>query len=161
MSQEENKEVQKEEKTEIVCFTNMCMIEDDRGKVLALDKVNDSYTGTTFPGGHVEKEEPFQMAVIREVREETGLEIRNPVLCGVYHWYRSGIHNVIFLYRAREFTGSLGSSEEGQVYWISLEKFLERELAPGMEHVVELLKSPRLQECWMHQEQGNYVETMY
>ena len=29
---------------------NMCMIQDGRGNVLALDKVNDSYTGTTFPG---------------------------------------------------------------------------------------------------------------
>ena len=27
---------------------------DGKGNVLALDKVNDSYTGTTFPGGHVE-----------------------------------------------------------------------------------------------------------
>ena len=27
---------------------NMCMIQDHKGNVLALDKVNDSYTGTTF-----------------------------------------------------------------------------------------------------------------
>ena len=40
---------------EQVCFMNMCMICDNAGNVLALDKVNDSYTGTTFPGGHVEK----------------------------------------------------------------------------------------------------------
>ena len=38
---------------------NMCMIQDDKGNVLALDKVNDSYTGTTFPGGHVEQNEIF------------------------------------------------------------------------------------------------------
>ncbi len=38
---------------------NMCMICDNAGNVLALDKVNDSYTGTTFPGGHVEKNEIF------------------------------------------------------------------------------------------------------
>ena len=36
---------------EQVCFMNMCMICDNAGNVLALDKVNDSYTGTTFPGG--------------------------------------------------------------------------------------------------------------
>lgn len=38
---------------------NMCMILDGEGNVLALDKVNDSYTGATFPGGHVEKNELF------------------------------------------------------------------------------------------------------
>ena len=32
------------------CFMNMCMICDNSGNFLALDKVNDSYTGTTFPG---------------------------------------------------------------------------------------------------------------
>ena len=39
---------------------NMCMIQDDKGNVLALDKVNDSYTGTTFPGGHVEQMRYFR-----------------------------------------------------------------------------------------------------
>ena len=57
---------------------NMCMIQDDKGNVLALDKVNDSYTGTTFPGGHVEQNEIFQKSMIREVWEETGLTIETP-----------------------------------------------------------------------------------
>ena len=52
---------------------NMCMICDNAGNVLALDKVNDSYTGTTFLGGHVEKNEIFNDSVIREVWEETGI----------------------------------------------------------------------------------------
>lgn len=50
-----------EKKTEIVCFMNMCMVQDEKGSVLALDKVNDSYTGTTFPGGHVEKARSLKM----------------------------------------------------------------------------------------------------
>lgn len=43
---------------------NMCMMYDDNNNVLALDKENDSYTGTTFPGGHVEKDEIFQDSII-------------------------------------------------------------------------------------------------
>ena len=72
-------------RTEKVCFMNMCMICDNAGNVLALDKVNDSYTGTTFPGGHVEKNEIFNDSIIREVWEETGLKIESPKLRGVYH----------------------------------------------------------------------------
>ena len=53
-----------ESRIEKVCFMNMCMIQDDEGKVLALDKVNDSYTGTTFPGGHVEANEIFQKSML-------------------------------------------------------------------------------------------------
>ncbi len=40
---------------EKVVFMNMCMISDNKGNVLALDKVGKNYSGTTFPGGHVEK----------------------------------------------------------------------------------------------------------
>lgn len=51
MASEKNKNLKT--RTETVCLMNMCMILDGKGNVLALDKVNDSYTGTTFPGGHV------------------------------------------------------------------------------------------------------------
>ena len=57
-----------------------------------------SYTGTTFPGGHVEQNEIFQKSMIREVLEETGLTIETPKLCGLYHWHKGGVHYVITLY---------------------------------------------------------------
>ena len=86
--------VGEEKYKEKACFMNLCMIQDEQGNVLALDKMNDSYTGTTFPGGHVEPGEPFREAVIREVREETGLVIQNPELCGIYHWNKAHTHTI-------------------------------------------------------------------
>ena len=79
---------------EKVIFMNMCMVYDDKGNVLALDKVGKSYSGTTFPGGHVEQGETFTDSVIREVYEETGLRIKNPILKGVYHWIIDDVRNV-------------------------------------------------------------------
>lgn len=146
---------------ETVCFMNMCMVQDGKGNVLALDKINDSYTGTTFPGGHVEKEEIFIDSVIREVWEETGLKIKDPLFCGVYHWIESGIHNVIFLYKASDFSGTLHSSEEGNVYWIPLDEFKEKELATGMEYVLQIMESSRINECFMKLENGKYSGTLY
>ena len=122
---------------------NMCMIQDDKGNVLVLDKVNDSYTGTTFPGGHVEANEIFQKSMIREVWEETGLTIEVPKLGGLYHWHKSGVHYVITLYKANKFTGELKSSEEGRVYWIPLEELKTRELATGMEYVLQFWNQSR------------------
>ena len=71
---------------EKVIFMNMCMVYDDAGNVVALDKVGKKYSGTTFSGGHVEEGETFAESVIREIYEETGLTILTPKLTGVYHW---------------------------------------------------------------------------
>lgn len=150
-----------ENRIENVCFMNMCMIQDDKGNVLALDKVNDSYTGTTFPGGHVEPNEIFQKSIVREVWEETGLTIKAPKLGGLYHWHKSGVHYVITLYKADKFTGELKSSEEGMVYWVSLEELKTRELATGMEYVLQILESEQVNECYMHLEADGYVGDVY
>ena len=53
-------------RTEEVTLTNMCMIYDG-SKVLVQEKIDDDYGGITFPGSHVEKNESFTDAVIREV----------------------------------------------------------------------------------------------
>ena len=62
-------------RTEKAIFTNLCMVYDDRGNILVQDRKNPDWKGVTFPGGHVEKDESFTDAVIREVFEETGLTI--------------------------------------------------------------------------------------
>lgn len=146
---------------EKVRFMNMCMIQDGRGNVLALDKVNDSYTGTTFPGGHVEPGELFFQSMIREVWEETGLTIENPEFRGLYHWHKGGVHHVITLYRAYTFCGELESSEEGRVYWISLEELKAKKLASGMEYVLEMMESETIKECYVRREADRYVGKVY
>lgn len=69
-------------KTEKAIVTVLCMVYDGT-KVLLQDRVKADWRGFTFPGGHVEKEESIVGAAIREVKEETGLTIINPTLCGI------------------------------------------------------------------------------
>jgi len=146
--------------SETVCLMNMCMIRDNKGNVLVLDKVDDSYTGITFPGGHVEHGETFAGAVIREVWEETGLRIYKPMLCGIYHWQKIGVRNVVFLYRTDNFEGELNSSEEGEVYWLSEDDFLTENLAPGMDQVWKIMQDPDIGECHMYLEGTQYTEKL-
>ena len=60
-------------------FTNMCMIYN-KDYILVQDRQNPDWPGITFPGGHVEHGESFVESVKREVFEETGLIIENPIL---------------------------------------------------------------------------------
>ena len=74
---------------------------------------------------------------------------------------KSGVHYVITLYKADKFTGELKSSEEGRVYWIPLEELKTKELATGMEHVLRILESEKVDECYMHLEADGYVGDLY
>lgn len=143
-----------------VNFMNMCMVSDGHGNVAALEKVGGNYQGTTFPGGHVERNETFTEAVIREVREETGLVIENPKLCGIYHWFIDSVHQIVFIYQAEKYTGELQSSEEGQVFWISEKDFLEKDLAPGMQAVIRLIHDDTPSECYLLNEGGCWKERL-
>ena len=78
-------EVSKMDRPERVILTNMCMICKGT-KVLVENKNWKEVQGIIFPGGHVEEHEPIVDSVIREIKEETGLTIEHPVLCGIKEW---------------------------------------------------------------------------
>lgn len=106
-------------RSEPVELMNMCVL--CRGsKVLVQDCTDPNWPGVAFPGGHVEKGESFTDAVIREVQEEAGLTISSPRLCGIKDWCEGGVRHVVLLYRAEQFTGTLRSSDEGEVWWAEL-----------------------------------------
>ena len=70
-----------------------------------------SWTGIAFPGGHVEVGESIVDSVVREVKEETGLDIADLKICGVKQWFREGARNVCFLFQTSTFTGNLSSND--------------------------------------------------
>ena len=129
-------------------LTNMCMI-CNGDFILVQDKINSSYTGVTFPGGHVEHGETLADAMIREVKEETGLTIRNPRLCGVYDWMaEADVRYLVFIYRVEEYEGELYASVEGNIRWIPKEYFLQEKLAHGMDKVFEIAMNGEYTECF-------------
>ena len=130
----------------------MCMIEDKKGNVLVLDRIDKDWSGYTFPGGHVEKGESFSKAVIREVWEETGLSITAPRLCGLKQWPCGKGRYVVFLYRTDSFEGTLKGSEEGEVFWLPLKELKGEKLADGFSSLLQVFLQEDLSEqfCTVH-----------
>lgn len=105
-------------------IVNMTMVYDkDSGKCVVLDRLKD-WPGLTFPGGHVENGESFYDSAAREIKEETGLTVRNLKSCGTVHWasQNSGDRYIEFLFKTCDYDGSLvDATREGRVFWMDSE----------------------------------------
>ena len=130
-------------------FTNMCMVYDGAGNILVQNRRNPNWPGITFPGGHVEHGESFSGSVIREVKEETGLDIQRPVLCGVKQFQtKEDARYVVLFYKTDRFSGMLRSSEEGDVFWIKRSELETYSLADDFEKMLEVFESSEISEFY-------------
>lgn len=144
-------------KSEQAIFTNMCMVYDDAGNILVQDRKKPDWPGLCFPGGHVEPGESFVDSVIREVWEETGLTIENPVLCGTKQFQTDdGERYVVLFYKACRFSGELKSSDEGEVFWIPRNSLTNYRLSIDFEDMVRIMESDDLSEFYYYTEDGNW-----
>lgn len=137
---------------EEVELTNMCMVCDRKGNVLVQNKKGDrTWHGWNFPGGHVEQGEFVTPSVVREIREETGLTIENPKLCGIKEFQKEqdGKRFIVFLYVASRFSGELRSSAEGDVFWYPLSELKRsKELADGFSEMLPVFTSDEISEVF-------------
>ena len=137
---------------EEVELTNMCMVCDGKGNVLVQNKKGDrTWHGWNFPGGHVEQGEFVTPSVVREIREETGLTIENPKLCGIKEFQKEqdGKRFIVFLYVASRFFGELRSSDEGDVFWYPLSELKRsKELADGFSEMLPVFTSDEISEVF-------------
>ncbi len=129
-------------------LTNMCMV-CDGSRVLLEERTDSAWPGAAFPGGHIEAGESVVASVIREVREETGLTVESPKLCGIKDRMREGGYRyLVLLFRASRFSGNLRPSAEGRVFWAERSELAAMELAPSMREVLALLEDDGLSELY-------------
>ena len=139
---------------------NMVMIKDtENNKVLVLDKVKKyGWKGLTFPGGKVEDNESLIDSVIREAKEETNLDIKNPRLVGLITWIVEGRRDMGFIYETEEFSGELiEENREGKLFWTSFEKMKKMDgLSESMDKIF-MIYERRVQEITWFYDEGRVI----
>ena len=146
-------------KTENVELTVLCLITDG-DKVLLQNRVKNDWKGYTLPGGHVEAGESFVDAVIREMKEETGLDIYKPKLVGVKQFPIDNGRYIVFLFKTTEFTGNLQSSDEGKMEWVSRSNLNKVDAVEDLEELLNVMDNDALTEFQYIVDGDNWIASI-
>lgn len=143
---------------QLATITNMCLVYSG-DKILVQERNKKDWPGLTFPGGHVETGENFIASVIREVKEETGLTIYDPLLCGMeeYKTDNNDERYLMLFYKTDKFEGELKSSKEGKVFWINKDDLLKYELSLDLDRIYKIMTDDTLSELIYEYRNGEYI----
>ena len=97
----------------------------------------------------MEDGESILESVVREMKEETGLTIENPIPCGFKDWFNDdGSRYLVLLYKTNRFSGELKSSSEGKVFWVTREQFETLHVIWNMREILQILDSDQYSELY-------------
>lgn len=124
-------------------LTNMVMVEDpETGKVLVQERVK-NWCGIAFPGGHVEDGESIYDSAVREIKEETGLTIKNLIPRGFMYWFNNETDDRYFTYffKTTDFSGEMiDETDEGKVFWVDYNDLTKMNLSPNMANYLPIIE---------------------
>lgn len=143
-------------RTEQVDLTVLCLIHQE-DRYLLQDRVKENWKGCTLPGGHIEPGESIVDAVIREMKEETGLTIQSPRLCGVKQFPIEGGRYLVFLFETDRFEGELSDSEEGKMRWVKISELPQENLVADFDDLIDVMLSDRLTEFQLIVEKDTWI----
>jgi 8-oxo-dGTP diphosphatase len=105
----------------------MCMVQDGT-KVLLVNRPDKlGFPGYIAPGGKVDFPESIVNGAIREVKEETGLIVKEIIYKGLEEFCdpKTGVRYMVFNYLATSFEGKLlENPPEGELTWVEMKEAL-------------------------------------
>ena len=144
------------DRTERVELATICLLYKDE-YILMQNRLKKDWQGYALPGGHIELGESVVESVIREVKEETGLEIEKPVLCGIKQFPIEGGRYLIFLFKTDCFSGKLVSSAEGEMEWVHRSKIPFMKTAEDFEQLLLVMEQEDLCEFQYCQQEDKWI----
>lgn len=90
------------------------------------------------------------------------MTIHHPRLVGVKHFHTrgDGVRYLVFLYRTKDFTGNLRSSDEGEVVWVSPADIVAGlfDLADGMDDLLDFYMSGQESELYYERDEEQVLQ---
>ena len=148
------------DRTERVELATICLVYQDT-KILMQNRTKSDWKGYALPGGHIEPNESVVESVIREVKEETGLEIKNPTLCGIKQFPIENGRYMIFLFKTNEFSGTLVSSEEGEMSWVERSDISKLDTVADFNELLQVMEDDHLSEFQYQGQESNWQLKLY
>ena len=124
-------------------FTTLCYIEKEN-KYLMLHRTSKKTDGNKDTwigvGGHFEKGESPEDCLLREVKEETGLELTSYQFRGIVTFISDEWPDeYMCLYTADKYTGDIGNCDEGELVWVEKGKIMDLNIWEGDKIFLKLL----------------------
>lgn len=132
-----------------VKVSNMCMIRDGE-YVLVQKRTKNDWPGITFPGGKLEADESIYHSCIREVKEETGLEVSELKCKGIIHYELKEEKErwLIHLYETHSFQGEIHAQDgEDEVFWMKYKDLGKVELSNDLDVYLKVYESDDVMEA--------------
>lgn len=123
-------------------LTTLCYIEKDNAYLMMhrvkkkKDINKDKYIGV---GGHIEHGESPEDCILREIKEETGLDAINIRLRGLLSFVIDDYDEYSFLYTCDDYSGEIKDCDEGELVWVDKDKINDLPLWEGDKIFFELL----------------------
>ena len=143
---------------------NVCFIKNEKGnKVLLLKRSREPMANMfTGVGGKTNFDEDINSSCIREVKEETGLNIKNVKLKGVLKTVLEGKDSswILFVYTAETPNIKFADCTEGELQWVDLNKINSYQLIGFIKRILpSVLKEKEFVEGLIkHDIKGNVLE---
>lgn len=144
-------------------LTTMCAIVKNNMVLMINRKRN--WSGWSFPGGHLENAESIKNCVVREIYEETGLNVSSLQYKGIAHFFntKNNKRHIISNFICTDFYGQLEKNcGEGELKWVKIDDIKKLTLAEGMEYRLPLFFDDGLIELYVEWDENNgYTKISY
>ena len=139
----------------MVVGTNGVVV-DERGRVLLIRR--DDILTWALPGGALEPAELPTDGAVREVAEETGLEVAPVRLAGIYYWTSASTAYLVFTFLCRPVGGELQTTDEAlQVGYYRPDRLPWPMLSLHRERIVQALNHKGGRPYWGRQSPARWI----